>query len=192
VQRQVILALVFPAIAAADPAPSDLGDQGIGAQLGAASGGRDTPGGLRVIGHFLYQLSDQDWFDGSVAFTFGGGGAACFHDRMGELVCDHGLADGAGIELGGAIRRMFAERDGFRPFAKLGIGLSLVRFSGDQVNGVALPLHAGGGVRAVVAPSIAVIVEGDLAVGVGSFNRGLGLEPQFGLDITMGVEFKLN
>jgi hypothetical protein len=188
----LIALLCVPAIASADPAPADLGDQGIGAELGAASGGRDTPGGLRVTGHYLYQLSDIDWFDGTAGFTFGSGGAACFRDRSAQLVCEHGLADGVGIEIAASIRRMFAVRDGIRPFARVGLGLALVHFSGDAVSGVAVPLHAGGGVRAEVAPSIAVVVEGELAVGAGSFNRGLGLEPQFGLAISMGAEFKLN
>ena len=34
-----------------------------------------TPGGLRVAGHYLYQLPTQDWFDGTASFTFGGGAA---------------------------------------------------------------------------------------------------------------------
>ena len=190
--RQVIAHVLAPALAAADPAPGDLGDQGIGVEIGAASGGRATPGGLRVAGHYLYQLSDDDWFDGTASFTFGGGGAACFRDRSAHLVCDHGIADGAGIQLAGSIRRMFDVHEGIRPFARLGVGLSLVRFSGDQLSGAAIPVHAGGGVRAVVAPSIAVVVEGELEVGFGTFNRGLGLEPQFSLGVAMGVEFKLN
>ncbi len=190
--RGLIALVLVPAIAAADPAPADLGDQGIGAEIGAASGGRVTPGGLRVTGHYLYQLSDIDWFDGTVGFTFGSGGAACFRDRTAQLVCDHGLADGVGFELAASVRRMFAVREGLRPFARVGLGLSLVHFSGDAVTGLAVPLHAGGGVRAEVAPSIAVVVEGELAVGAGTFNHGLGLEPQFGLAIAMGAEFKLN
>ena len=190
-RRLIALAVALPAIAAADPAPTDLGDQSMSAQIGASSGGRVTPGGLRVTGHYLYQLSDQDWFDGSASFVFGGGGAQCFRDRSAQLVCEHGLADGVGIEIAASIRRMFAVRDGIRPFARLGLGLSLVHFSGDSVSGLAVPLHAGGGVRAEVAPSIAVVVEGELAVGAGSFNHGLGLEPQFGLAISMGAEFKL-
>ena len=86
----------------------EIGDQAIGAEIGVATGGRVTPGGLRITGHYLYQLSDQDWFDGTAAFTFGGGAAACFRDRTDAFVCDHGLADGDGIELAANVRRMFA------------------------------------------------------------------------------------
>ena len=41
----------------ASTAADELGDQGIGAEVGLATGGRVTPGGLRVAGHYLYQLS---------------------------------------------------------------------------------------------------------------------------------------
>src|SRR5262249_7768111 len=77
----------------------DIGDQGIGVDIGAAAGGRVTPGGLRVSGHYLYQLSDQDWFDGTATFTFGSGTAACFRDRDNAFICEHGLADGDGFEV---------------------------------------------------------------------------------------------
>jgi hypothetical protein len=185
--------------AAAAPAPAspgdepgdELGDQGISAELGLAGGGRVTPGGLRIAGHYLYQLSARDWFDGAVSFTFGSGHAACFRDRQDALVCNHGPADGSGIEVSASIRRMFAPQGAFRPFARVGLGIGLVRFGDDDVSGVAIPLHGGGGVRVTVAPSIAVVAEGELALGLGHMNRGLGLEPQLGLAVTAGAEFRL-
>jgi len=169
----------------------ELGDQGIGVDLGVATGGRVTPGGLRIAGHYLYQLSDTDWFDGTAGFTYGGGGAACFLDRSAQLVCDHGLAQGAGIEIAASVRRVFDPRGQFRPFARAGIGVELVRFGDDHVSGLAFPLHLGGGVRTEVAPSVAIVVQGELAVGIGGFNQGLGAEPQFGLAISAGAEFTL-
>src|SRR5690349_16925096 len=48
--------------------PDAIPDQSLGASLGIAGGGRVTVGGFRVQGHYLYQLSDQDWFDGTAAF----------------------------------------------------------------------------------------------------------------------------
>ena len=27
--------------------------------------------GLRIAGHYLYQLSDEDWFDSAASFTYG-------------------------------------------------------------------------------------------------------------------------
>ena len=194
--RLVIAALLLvPALAAAEPArgddTSDLGDQGIGVAIGAASGGRVTPGGLRITGHYLYQLSDEDWFDGTASFTYGGGGAACFRDRMALLVCDHGLAQGAGIELAASVRRVFDPRGQFRPFARAGVGVSLVRFSDDKVSGVAFPLHLGGGMRTTVAPKVAIVIEGELVLGLGVFNQGLGAEPQLGLALAAGAEFTL-
>ena len=57
-----------PAVQSSASAPADMSDQGLGASIGAVAGGRTTPGGLQVAGHYLYQLSDQDWFDGIAAF----------------------------------------------------------------------------------------------------------------------------
>lgn len=181
--------------AEADPAtpddPEEIGDQAISAETGIATGGRVTPGGLRVAGHYLYQLSETDWFDGTAAFTFGGGGAACFRDRMDTAMCDHGFVDGRGIEITAAVRRVFAPHSGFRPFARVGIGLSLVQFAADDVSGIAIPLHFGGGLRARVAPSIAVVAQGDLTLGVGGFGSELGWQPQVGVAFTAGAEFRL-
>ena len=64
--RRLALALVLAGgVANADDAvtksetPPDMSQQGIGAEIGAAIGGRVTPGGLRLAGHYLYQLSDR-------------------------------------------------------------------------------------------------------------------------------------
>ncbi len=169
----------------------DIGDQLLAAQIGLATGGRDTPGGLRVAGHYLYQLTDRDWFDGTAAFTFGAGHAACFRDRMNTLVCDHGLADGDGVEIAANVRRMFSPQGMFQPYAGVGLGLGLVRFGSDDVSGIAIPLHASGGVRAAVSDAIAVVAEAQLALGFAKFNHTLGTEPQLGLSITAGAEFRL-
>src|SRR5690349_14748930 len=88
-------------------AAEDLGDQGIGAEVGIAAGGRVTPGGLRVGGHYLYQLSAQDWFDGTASFTFGSESAGCYQDQMATLVCEHGFTSGRGVEVAATVRRMF-------------------------------------------------------------------------------------
>ncbi|MEO7735722.1 MAG: hypothetical protein ABIY55_32505 [Kofleriaceae bacterium] len=183
----------IPALAAApaEPLESDVGDQAISAQLGLATGARATPGGLRIAGHYLYQLAERDWFDGIANFTFGGSRAACFRDRADKVVCNHGLADGAGVEVVGGVRRMFAPQGAFRPYARLGVGLGLARFADDDVSGFTIEAHAGGGVRVKVAPSIAIVGEADLALGFGSFNRALGTEPQVSLAVTAGVEFRL-
>jgi hypothetical protein len=196
--RYVIALLLVPSIAAAE-APGDRvpttdfdDQQSIGADIGAAAGGNVTAGGLRVGGHYLYQLSDQDWFDGAANFTFGSGAAACFHDRMAKLVCDHGLAQGTELELAAGIRRIFAPRGQFQPFARALVGLGLVRFGGDNVTGFAVPLHLGGGVRTEVAPSVSIVVQAELAVGFARFNQGIGTEPQFGVALSAGAEFRLN
>lgn len=195
--RRVACAIVLAASAAnAQPADtttpaSDVGDQAIGADLGVASGGRDTPGGARVTGHYLYQLSDTDWFDGTASLTYGGGGAACFRDRMNAFVCEHGIADGRALEIAATVRRFFSAQGDFRPFARAGIGIGGVHFPDDSVSGLVIPLHLGGGVRAIVADSIAIIGQAELSLGFGVFDKGLGIEPQLGLAVTAGAEFKL-
>ncbi len=182
---------VLEATAQADAATDELGDQAIGAAVGIATGGRVTPGGLRIAGNYLYQLSSQDWFDGTASFTFGGRDAACYRDRMDLVVCDHGYAEGGAIEITAGVRRMFAAQGRYRPFARAGVGISVVRFGSDDVSGVAIPLHLGAGVRAHVERRLALVAQGDLVTGIGRFTRGLGIEPQLGFTVTAGAEFRL-
>jgi hypothetical protein len=178
-----------------DAAPAtvtdDMGDQAIGGQLGVGIGGNVTPGGLHLAGHYLYKLTDNDWFDSIAAFTYGGGAAACFHDRTGAFVCTHGIADGDAAELTGIVRHVFPAQGIYRPFAFAGIGLAIVHFSGDSLTGLVVPLHAGGGVRARVADDVAVVAQAELAFGVGEFGNGLGAAPQLGATITAGAEVTL-
>ncbi len=175
-------------------APSDMKDQGIGAAIGIAGGGRVTPGGLRIVGHYLYQLTDSDWFDGTAAFTFGSGDPACFTDRMDHFLCDHSLIDGFSAELAANVRRFLgSERRGqggkYWPYVRLGVGLGIVRFSDDEVTGLGIPLHAGGGMRVSLDDGIALTAEATLDVGIGLFSHSLGVEPQIGGSVTAGVEF---
>lgn len=169
----------------------EIGDQGIGGAIGAAAGGRVTPGGVRVTGHYLYQLAERDWFDGIASFTFGSGDAACFRDRGDDVVCKHGLAGGGAIEVAAGVRRVFGPRGRFRPFARAAVGISVVRFSDDDVTGVAIPLHLGGGLRTRLSPLVALVALADATLGIGTFGRGLGGEPQVGLAVTVGAEFRL-
>ena len=185
-------AVVAPPIAAITAvAPPDMSDQGIGAELGIATGGRVTPGGLRVTGHYLYQLADQDWFDGTAEFTFGSGSAQCFRDRTDAYICSHGLADGGGVLIGASVRHFLGGHDKFWPFLRGGIAIGVVRFTNDDVTGLAIPLELGGGLRVSVAPAVAITAQGSLDLGFGAFNHTLGLEPQVGLVITAGAEFRL-
>jgi opacity protein-like surface antigen len=170
---------------------ADVGDQAISVEAGAAIGGRVTPGGLRLVGQFIYQLSDEDWFDGGAAFTFGSGHPACFRDRSNKVICTHGVADGTGVELTASIRRMFTPRGSFQPFGRIGVGLGLARFGDDDISGFTIPAHFGAGVRVGIAPAAAIVAEGDLEFGFGSFSRGMGSQPQIGLAVAAGVEFRL-
>jgi hypothetical protein len=177
-----------------DPPPEpQIFDQGIGGAVGIAGGGHVTPGGLRIEGHYTYQLTDRDWSDATAAFTFGGGGAACFRDRGDEVICDHDFLDGRGVEVVIAVRRYFDRHGAYKPFARLGVGIGIARYGDDSVTGLAIPIHAGGGVRAAIGDGdkIAVVVGAELVAGVGFFNRGMGAESQLGIAITAGAELPL-
>lgn len=185
------------AVAAAPPstddAPSTDDDpppQGIGAAIGLATGGRSTAGGFRVRGHYTYQMSRADWFDGTASFTYGGGGAACFRDRANDTICDHGYLDGATAEIAAGVRRYFPAQGRLQPFARLSIGLAIVRFGDDDLTGLAVPVHVGAGVRARISSDLAVLVLSEGMFGVARFG-GLGAEPQAGISITAGAELRL-
>ena len=182
-----------PVDAASTFAPADMGDQGIAAMLGVAGGGRSTPGGLLVAGHYYYQMTDQDWFDGSAGFTFGSGDADCFRDRLDRVLCEHGLADGYAGKLGVAVRRFTPKlaTDSFWPFVRAGLGTALVRFPDDGITGITFTVQVGAGMRASITEAIALIAEADLELGLGQFSGGLGGEPQLGIHISAGAEFKL-
>lgn len=166
-------------------------DQGLGISLGVAFGGRVTPGGVRVTGAYLYRLSARDWFDGAAAFTIGSGAAECFRDRAGDRVCDHGATDGFAVDFVGAVRRSFAPQKSVTPFVRLGAALRFVRFSGDQIAGLAVPLIGGGGVTIALAPSARLVGAAQLEIGGGLFSRGLGTAPQLGLSMGIGVELAM-
>jgi hypothetical protein len=181
--------------AAANPnAPANVGDQAISAMIGVAGGGRTTPGGLIIAGHFFYQLSDQDWFDGAASFTFGSRDAECFRDRMDAVICDHGLADGYAGTFTAGVRRFLphAASGNYWPFVSGGVGAGVVRFPPeDDTTGITFLAHAGVGLRASVAEAIAITGQAQFQLGLGQFSNGVGWEPQVGLNVTAGAEFKL-
>jgi hypothetical protein len=179
--------------AESEPAPVDatVGDQELSGALGLEMGGRLSPGGLHVGGAYLHRLSDDDWFEGGLSFTFGSGQAACFRDREDVFVCDHGVTDGFGGEVAAGIRRFFPGQGKFLPYARAALGLRLVSYGADDVTGVAVPLHLGGGVRAQVAPRISIAGAAELRIGPAWFDRELGSEPHIGLAVHAGIEFRL-
>ena len=153
--------------------------------------GSTAPGGLRVAGHYLYQLSSTDWFDGVASFTYGGDTAGCFRDRTSTTMCEHGLTAGSGVEIAATVRRMFQPQGVFQPFARLGIGVAIARFAADDVVGFGLPVHVGGGVRARVAPSVSIVAQAEFSAGIGAYTQDLGAEALLGMAVTAGAEFDL-
>jgi hypothetical protein len=172
-----------------DDAPA--GVQELGARLGMVAGGRTTPGGLLLSAVYLYQMSETDWFEGGIGFSFGGGDAACFRDRDDQFVCDHGATSGlsGGISLG--VRRFLGGRQRFVPFAGAGFDVRYVGFGADEVRGLALPAWLEAGARARVADGIAIAAEARYQFGVGWLDHDLGIEPQAGLVVGVGVDFRL-
>ena len=193
--RPIALAVALAAATAA-PAPARAeepvaAEQELGAALGVEAGGRVTPGGFNVLGNYLYQLSDEDWFDSGLSMTFGGGTPGCFRDRDDEILCDHGITRGFAAEGFAGARRFFPGQGVFAPYLRAALGARLVSFRGDDVTGFALPLHLGGGIRARVADGVAVVAGSELRLGVGWFDRALGAEPHISLAVHAGAEFAL-
>jgi hypothetical protein len=187
----VVAVIAAPSLARADSPLPDVGDREISAELGIASGSRVTPGGLRVGGHLLYELSDTDWFDGEVAFTFGSGQAACFRDRSNTFVCEHGALDGFAGELGGGVRRFLSASQGFRPYVRAGLAARVLRFDDDGVTGFAIPISAGAGLRVRVSDSVAIGGEAALELGPGWLGHGLGAQLERGFAIGALAEIAL-
>lgn len=197
-RRLIALAIAAaPSLVQADDAPAkydpDDPQQALAPSLGLATGGNTTPGGLRLQGHYLYQVTQDDWFETTGSITLGGGDPACFLDRSNRYTCDHGLLDGKGVEIVGAIRHHFTEqaKGGFSPFTRAGVGLGLARFAEDGVTGITLALHAGAGLHITVAERFAIVVQAELVLGGGVFGHDLGLEPQLGSCVLVGTEFAL-
>jgi hypothetical protein len=191
-----------PAAARADEpaAPSDepatdprfpVSDQELGVRLGFAGGGGVTPGGFRIAGLYLYQLAEADWFEGSLGFTFGGGGAACFRDRQDDFLCEHGVVDGFGGELGFGVRRFFPGNGGFLPYARAALGARIAGFRGDDVTGFAIPLIGGGGVRVRINDILAVGGDAALELGPSWFSDDVGAKLQLGLAVAVTADFAL-
>lgn len=166
-------------------------DRELAGSLGLDLGGRVTPGGLHIAGAYLYQLSDVDWFDGGLSFTFGSGQAGCFRDRDNDYLCDHALIHGFGAEIFGGVRRYFPGQGRFTPYGRAALGLRLVSFGVDDVRGLAIPLQLGGGVRASVNERISLSGGAELRLGPAWFNRELEDQPHLGLAVHAGIEFEL-
>ncbi len=179
--------------ASAEPAP--VGKQEIGLRLGAQLGlSALTPGGFRVGGVYLYRLSEDTWFDGEAATSFGSGDKACFYTRAEALTleCHHGGMDGFAMSLAGGLRYFLVRQtSGFHPYVRGGAGLSYAGFSGDGVGGGVLFGYGGAGGRFRVAPNVAVGGEALLLLGGALYNSDLGFHLLGGLVVQFGVEFAL-
>jgi hypothetical protein len=175
-----------------EPARDAAGERELGARLGVAMGRRFTPGGVRAAGVMLYRLSDEDWFEGSMAFTFGRSRTACFTDRDGDFACDYGVIDGTAIDLVAGIRRFLPGPERFASYLRAGVGVRFLSFGGDDVRGFAIPLSAGTGVRARVNDLVAVGADVGGELGIAWLDHGLGTQSQLGIVLQATVELWLD
>jgi hypothetical protein len=166
--------------------------QELGATIGLRAGGRTTPGGFRAGGVYLYRITGKLWSESTLAFTVGGGSAACFRDRADDVVCDHGALAGRSVALSSGVRWVLAGKQGVVPFLRAGLGLELVSYGVDEVRGLAVPVQVGGGARGRVADRVALVGSAELHAGIGWFSRGIGTEPQAALVVTVGAELALD
>lgn len=161
--------------------------------VGLSGGGTGTPGGLRVGGHYLYRLADRDWFDTSVAFTFGGRGDACMPGSadasgataMDALPCDRAVTDGFAGDLALGLRRELAVRHGFTPWLRIAGFARALRFT--DVGGFAAGGELGAGLRAPVHGDLAIVAGATGFLGV-PLDADLASTHQLGLTITVGAE----
>jgi len=197
----VLLGVARPAWAQAEESVADdheaepSGDIALGARLGLQLGvGGATPGGLRVGGAYLHRLTEAWWFDGEASFSFGGGGTACeLSPPPGEVPgCDHGLADGSGLQaIAGARWILPQSADGFQPYARGGVGVGVASFGDDEVSGLAVLGQIAGGGRFHVAERISVGAEAAVFLGPAFFSDELGTVGYGGLVVQGAVEFEL-
>lgn len=164
----------------------------LGAGLGVTTGGGSTPGGFTMGGNLLYRLSQIDWFEGGLHVGLGSGAAACFTDRSGDKLCSHGPVNGRSGQVAVGIRRYLLPREQFKPYVNAQVAIRFVNFPDDRVSGLSIPVLLGAGVRARVTEVVSVGGSATLELGVGWFNRNLGLEPQAALSVGVGVEFSLD
>jgi hypothetical protein len=196
IRRVTFAALALTATAHADS------DQSVTAAVGFAGGGAWTPGGLHVDAAYLLRLDDSDWFDIGIAATKGGNTAACYADRSGGYTCNHGLAQGESVGFRAGLRHYLTDRY----FLRAGVGVAVVRFPDDVVltmtdatampapttgmNGIAITLHAGGGLRVPITAQTALVGAAELIAGASGFAGTADAQHQFGFAITIGAELR--
>lgn len=195
-RKHVLVALLtLPALAPATRAAADVPDErqvALGAEVGAGAGsGGNTPGGMRLGGRYLYRMTDHDWFDSSVAFTFGAPATGCTRTPPDGMSCDHGLADGFSGDLSLGLRRDLPGQGAFTPFVRGGVFGRVLRFAADDVSGAALGIDAGAGVAAVVREGLAVVGTAGGFAGRGWLGGGVGGAGQLGMIVTVGAELRL-
>jgi hypothetical protein len=185
----VAVLVAAPAAARADDEPQ----VALAAEVGAAGGGGTTPGGLRLGGRYLYRLSDNDWFDGGLGFTFGGPDTACGRTPPDGMECNHGVADGFAGDLALGVRRHFRGQAGFTPFLRGGVFGRVLRFAADDISGAAVGLEAGAGVAAELPGKhdVAIVAGASAFAGRGWLGGGVGGTGQLGMLVSVGAELRL-
>lgn len=177
--------------AASDDEREDDRAVALAAELGAVGGGGATPGGMRVGGRYLVRLSERDWFDGGLAFTFGRPGPGCGRVSPQGMSCDHGVADGFSGDLSIGVRRELGRSTEFVPFVRVAAFARVLRFATDDVTGVAGGGELAAGLRARLRDDLSLVGSAAAFAGLARLGSGFGSAGQLGLTITAGAEFRM-
>lgn len=185
------LAVALAVVATPGVAMADEPQVAIGAEIGVAGGGGTTPGGLRVGGRYLTRLSDHDWFDGGIGFTFGAPAIGCGRVAPDGMDCNHGVADGFAGDLALGIRRHLRGQGAFTPFVRGGAFGRVLRFAADDITGAAIGLELGGGLAADIQDDVAIIAGASAFAGRAWLGGGVGGTGQLGMLVSVGAEVRL-
>lgn len=168
------------------------GQQELGLSMGVSGGTNLAPGGLVLAGAYLYRMVGNEWLEMGVRFIRGGSEAGCFRDRQDEVECNYGFFAGSTAELSLSFRHYFDGPLRFRPFIKLGTGVRLIEFRGDDSRGLGIPLRIGGGLRARVSKHLVAVGQFEGEGGYSYLNQNIDSAFWASLNVMAGLEISIN
>ncbi len=154
-----------------------------------------SPGGARVSGEYDRRLGRRLLLDLHAALLLGADERACYFDRQGALLCDHGAMEGMGLMLGGGVLLPLRTRPAYQAYLRLGAEVGRVSFDADDTSGLALAIRSGAGLRWQLGAKLSLHVEGNLALGATSLEGRRNREVEGGslawLELIVGLGFAL-
>ena len=147
---------------------------------------------MTLAGAYLYRMVDNEWLEMGLRFIRGSDEAGCFRNRQNEVNCNYGFFAGSTAEMSLSFRHYFDGPLRFRPFAKLGTGIRLIEFRGDDSRGLGIPLRMGGGIRARVSKHLIVVGQFEGEGGFSYLNQNIGSAFWASLNVMTGLEININ